>query len=722
VPGVIWLSSPTQNTGTVTETNPNTPTNPGDIDNSSPTIGSLSGAGTVFNPLAINGVNSSNPTGGLLPNLAGGSGGTGTTNPLSNALIGLGAAGVIGAVTCSGVLGQLATAVGLGAGTTVVSGGASAVTAVGAGALPAGTTALAGSAVTGAGGTVAGTTLAGGTTAGSGLATASGFGAGETGGALGTTATGEAGGGGAAGAAVSVPVFDLANLLVGTGNLIISSQILGSTIANTALHSADTQRTFLGCLANTIAKTALQQITVSVVNWINSGFNGSPSFVTNANLFFANVANQAAGQFIQGSALSFLCSPFQLQIKIAVAQSYANQGASSCTLTGVINNVTNFMNGDFSSGGWAGMLSFTGTPTNNPYGAYAYASIGLQTAVNTAVSQQQNQLNQGRGFLSFQQQQNCTIQNTPPSTNPNTTVTTVTLPYNSNSSGNGTVLVSTGLTGGSNGAIPTRSVTQIQQASEVDPNLQGPGLGQNLYQVCNLVTTTPGSVIAGSIDKTLGLGADQLNLAKDFDDIVSALMSQLMTRALQGGLLNLSGSSGLASEYYTPDQIAAQAAGQTLLTQMQTDVSNAQAYGGTEQEAISSIETAQEQLNQLFNCWSSIATSSAAASQAEANAGVSSTTINNFNLEIDNYNNNITNANNAIAILESLESDALSAGSSADITSITSSYNSAQAQGQLITQNDVTSSEQDLTTLQGQLTALGTQTNTGLQQCNAQAQ
>jgi hypothetical protein len=155
---------------------------------------------------------------------------------------------------------------------------------------------------------------------------------------------------------------------------------------------------------------------------------------------------------------------------------------------------------------------------------------------------------------------------------------------------------------------------------------------------------------------------------------------------------------------------------------MQTDVSNAQAYGGTEQEAISSIETAQEQLNQLFNCWSSIATSSAAASQAEANAGVSSTTINNFNLEIDNYNNNITNANNAIAILESLESDALSAGSSADITSITSSYNSAQAQGQLITQNDVTSSEQDLTTLQGQLTALGTQTNTGLQQCNAQAQ
>ena len=35
------------------------------------------------------------------------------------------------------------------------------------------------------------------------------------------------------------------------------------------------------------------------------------------------------------------------------------------------------MNGNFSQGGWPGLLSFTTVPTNNPYGAFAYAQVGL---------------------------------------------------------------------------------------------------------------------------------------------------------------------------------------------------------------------------------------------------------------------------------------------------------------------------------------------------------
>lgn len=155
------------------------------------------------------------------------------------------------------------------------------------------------------------------------------------------------------------------------------------------------------CLARTIGRAVIQQMTNSIVNWINSGFNGKPSFVTNFQQYFTNVGDQAAGEFIRGTALSFLCSPFQLKIRIAIAQSYARRGAQSCTLTGVVKNVNRFLSGNFGQGGWAGLLQLTTIPTNNPYGAYAYAQIGLATAQSAAVNNANRNVTNG-GFISLQ--------------------------------------------------------------------------------------------------------------------------------------------------------------------------------------------------------------------------------------------------------------------------------------------------------------------------------
>ncbi len=188
---------------------------------------------------------------------------------------------------------------------------------------------------------------------------------------LGTTAAGTAAAGATAAATgltgtqlgLTPPALTPGAFVAGTGvindavthaQLAGLGQLLGASYAvqaaNTAKNAAKEPITFVGCLTNVIGKVALQQITISVVNWINSGFNGQPSFVTNYQQFFTNVADLSAGQFIQGSGLAFLCSPFQAQIKIAIAQSYANKGAQSCSLTGIIKNVTNFMNGNFSLG------------------------------------------------------------------------------------------------------------------------------------------------------------------------------------------------------------------------------------------------------------------------------------------------------------------------------------------------------------------------------------
>ncbi|MES2006571.1 MAG: hypothetical protein V4436_00515, partial [Patescibacteria group bacterium] len=85
----------------------------------------------------------------------------------------------------------------------------------------------------------------------------------------------------------------------------------------TSDNAADS-RSVQDCLTRVIAKIAIQSITQSIVEWINSGFSGQPSFVQNYEEFFTDVADRAAGEFIEGSGLAFLCSPFQLQVKIAI--------------------------------------------------------------------------------------------------------------------------------------------------------------------------------------------------------------------------------------------------------------------------------------------------------------------------------------------------------------------------------------------------------------------
>lgn len=483
----------------------------------------------------------------------------------------------------------------------------------------------------------------------------------------------------AATAALSVSTIDVgSNLRLSAGFGTLSGAIGGSAGIQSGQQIVDQ---FMGCMARNIAKIMLQQITASVVNWINSGFNGSPAFVQNPSLFLQQTADQIAGNYVKSSALSFLCSPFQLQIRIAIAQSYAYRYANSCTLTQVTNNINNFMRGSFSTaGGWPAFLAFTTTPTNNPYGAFLYASIGLQGAIQTAQTQVQTDLLQGSGFLSFQKKTNCREVATPPAPNQN---------------------------------------LYISQTQAFGPSNNPGNPTQPLYTVCDWTTTTPGAIISDALKSVEKSSLDQIGLAKSFDEIISALINQLMTRTLQNGLSSLSGTNGYASNFYTTDQLQSQEQGQGLITQMQQDTNLAVAYANVQQSSIQDIQTVQSQLNDTYNCWSAVASSSPSASQAASNAAQASTTIASLNITIDGYNNRISLANAAIVALQDLQSRALSAASADDVAGIQSDYTLAKTSGQLVTQNDVTNAQQNRTTLQSQMAVLSQQNAASLAQCNA---
>lgn len=441
--------------------------------------------------------------------------------------------------------------------------------------------------------------------------------------------------------------------------------------ASQAAHTlAKDNQGFANCIINVIAKTALQQITISVVNWINSGFNGQPSFVTNYQQFFTNVADASAGQFIQGAGLSFLCSPFKLQIKIAIAQSYANRNAQSCTLTKVIGNINNFMNGNFASGGWGGFVSFTTVPTNNPYGAFAYAQAGLASQQSQALSNAKNNISP-TGFLNLQKLSGCTESK-----------------YN-------------GIGGSASLGVNPQAAAAAGSAA--------------LPAGCKTQVITPGGAIADSLGAVNKSGIDQLGLGNDIDQIISALTTQLMTRMLQNGLPSLSQTTT-----QTPADIAAQSQALTMLNDMQSKTILAQQLGSIYQGSISDIENVQAGLSGLANCWSSVASSTNNTSAAQ-HAADANTTLQLLETQVTAFNDKITQINSAIAALNQFESQISMAASAADVATVAANYTAAVSAGTFPSQTDITTAGQDRVTLQSQLATTNQSTQTGLAQCNAAA-
>jgi hypothetical protein len=400
----------------------------------------------------------------------------------------------------------------------------------------------------------------------------------------------------------------------------------------------------MDCLTRTIARIAIAEITASTVDWINSGFDGKPAFIENYEQFFTSVADQAAGEFIQGSALSFLCSPFQLQVKVAIAQSYAKRRSgesNQCSLSSVVGNVEGFLAGDFAEGGWPGLISLTTVPTNNPFGAYMYAQAGLESAQVRATTEANRRITPG-GFLA---QQDC-----------------------------------------------------------------GAGVeGTSVNVGCKIIL--PGAAIEDSLENALGTSLDSLQLADHFDEIIAALINQLMTKVLYEGLSNVSGPNGYQDTFINPINTQATEAAKTLLREMQQSVSIAQQYGGVEQGSIGDIQNVQQSLTELQNCWV-LQGADAQASEAEARRTA-------LEPRIAIYNSNITRASSAISKVEQLHTSLLSAKSLSDVQAVRSQFGTAQSSGQLVSQTEITSAQQDRTTLQVEMGTIAGQTAAQLNQCYA---
>mgnify|MGYP000956284595 CR=1 FL=1 len=313
---------------------------------------------------------------------------------------------------------------------------------------------------------------------------------------------------------------------------IINTGLLTTLVAQGTVK--EVRESILNGLAWMFAKLIVQQLTTSVVNWINSGFDGAPSFVQNPGSFFLNVADQATGAFISGK-LETLCSPFSIDLRIALAFKYHQKvnAEYTCTLGTIIQNSKNaiknasingFTAGDFRQGGWPAFISMTTEPQNNIYSSYLQADMGITLDVAGLHLGKKQQLIQGAGILS---KEVCV-------TNPITVKSESTqAPFYSSSGLGGSTSQVGSLLGSNNSAVGQFSQTAKANAGT---------------KTCHI--ETPGSVISNFLKKHLDAPTDQLNLADSINEIVGALFTQLVSQILTKGLGAVSGNGPSDSNSY----------------------------------------------------------------------------------------------------------------------------------------------------------------------------
>ncbi len=262
------------------------------------------------------------------------------------------------------------------------------------------------------------------------------------------------------------------------------------TAASTGLTAANTtgllvKENILDGIGWAIAKQMVSNMTRSLINWINSGFEGSPSFVTDLNAFLLDALDTAAGEYIRslGGIGEFICSPFRLDIQAALSASYAQARsgmpsgptAPACRLSDIANNIEGFFAG-VTDGGWGEWLEVTSDPQNTPYGAHLEAQARLNIKLKNEAGQEIEVASWGDGFLS----------------------------------------------------------KKICEAIE----------GSSGGEQC--IISTPGQVISEALTFQLSTGPRSLIEADEINELIGALLNQLVLKAMEGinGLLGLSEGTG----------------------------------------------------------------------------------------------------------------------------------------------------------------------------------
>ncbi len=497
------------------------------------------------------------------------------------------------------------------------------------------------------------------------------------------------------------------------------------TAINTTSSSLDSyyQRykdTVLNRLATMAAKQLIRQITASVVNWINSGFQGSPSFLQNPGAFFLDVADQTTGEFLAttGGPLTALCSPFSLNIRLALSFKYHPQIQKryACTLGTIIKNSKNavetssingFTAGDFKQGGWPAFISLSTEPKNNVYGAYLTANSELSWRVGNAQAQQRDELSNGKGFLSWRDPK-CKAA----------------VKKNNEA-----------LTAAANNGDLLETVYENQsKLTDEDAVIDSYNQGTNATKMrseADCPIQTPGSVIGGTLQNHLDGPLRELELVDNINQIVNALFAQLAVQVLQKGLGTVSSTGSGGTSYIDATVAEANMDNGVEVQKIRTDIiasvdntmKNALTYQANRQEALTIIFSGREAYNAARACYQEKLV------QVRPTSNYTINTANNKIREIDEkINTNITtrvvsasalstDADNRVLTLNEIKTRALASNTLTELNIPSQMLNNLLNSGNLTSAIDVQKSESDIGQITNEINQFKDDARRDLEQC-----
>lgn len=349
-----------------------------------------------------------------------------------------------------------------------------------------------------------------------------------------------------------LPVTDAANLVPNSA----------TAVANTAQAAGTAPKNILDALAWSVAKMTVQSITRSMVTWINTGFQGSPAFVSDLNENLRYLGDAVAEDFFRRADQSVIAatgfsvrSPFQDQINAKLREEYyrttSSWGLNQFNMGTYSTDPKAFiMEGRFSQGGFNAFFATSQNQANNPYGAYLRASNQLAAEIDAAAARRKAELNWGRGFLPWRG--NCT---------------------------------------------PASGAPVVLSRSErclFDP------------------VKTPGAMVEQSLGITINSPLRQLELADSVNEIVAALVGQMMNQVL-GGV----GLSGLSQP--------TAGGGPSFLDQASSATAYAATNASLSNGILNNLANDERLVIEFRDQWGSIAQ---AATAAQAKCGVSNSEIN----------------------------------------------------------------------------------------------
>lgn len=163
------------------------------------------------------------------------------------------------------------------------------------------------------------------------------------------------------------------------------------------------------------SQRALRGVVDNMVDFVNTGVDGDPAFITNLNQYLTGAVDTQVQNFIQDLG-GRMDSPFLADIQGALQQVHTRnmRGELPGYSAQSVGDINAFLEGDFEQGGWEGFMEVIRDPSaNTPVGAYFTARQEMNRVAQSTAFEEVTKANWGEGFQSLEEcdanQQNCVI-------------------------------------------------------------------------------------------------------------------------------------------------------------------------------------------------------------------------------------------------------------------------------------------------------------------------